>query len=367
MRINIVRLTAGLVWTVAAISASAQDKAGDTREISKTEVPPKLIKMEPPEYPFGQSKLGLIGNVLVEFTIDFDGRVQNPFVVESNNPMFERPALDAIGRWEFKPGLKNGHPVNTRAQQLLVFKLDREEGRVPWRIEKNRNQSSLPFELQWDEAPVPIKTAFPVYPLAALQAEVKGQTRLNFIIGPEGRVIKAKVTKTTTPEMELAVLAMIDAWQFTPARKKDGTPAYAEISIEHEFNPYGGGDVPVANTARDILRLLKKHPERIMAADKLDQPPKPVSQRPPVYPTALREVGQPGEAVVEFFIDEDGDAQLPSIVSSSSPQFGYAAVQAVATWRFAVPMAKRKPVVVRVRIPVEFKHAKADSTNIQLP
>ena len=61
-----------------------------------------------------------------------------------------------------------------------------------------------------------------------------------------------------------------------------------------------------------------------------------------------------GEAKVEFFVDRNGDVQLPHIVSCSAPEFGYAAVQAIATWRYSVPRKGGKPVTARATIPLEF-------------
>lgn len=62
-----------------------------------------------------------------------------------------------------------------------------------------------------------------------------------------------------------------------------------------------------------------------------------------------------GEALIETFIDEFGYTQLPRIISASDPAFGYAACQAIAGWQFEPPLKDGKPVVVKVRIPVEFK------------
>ena len=357
MRIKILLFVAGLFWGNGAMAASASSpvKTGDVPDIATSDVMPKLIKQVDPVYPYNQARAGVDGVVMIEFVIDPEGKAGNPYVIESNNPAFERPALDAVMQWRFSPGLKAGKPVYVRANQRIEFRMD-QGGRpsAAWRIVKAKNHSSLPPELRWDEAPVPLSSAFPVYPFAALKAETKGTTRLSFVVGPEGNVVKATVVQATTPEMGLATLAMIDAWHFTPAKKKDGTPVFALLSLEHDFNPSGFGDVPVTHAARGILRLLEKHPEKIVSAGQLDQRPKPISRRPPVYPITLNKIGQAGKAVIEFFIDEEGDAQLPRIVSSTAPEFGYAAAQAVATWRFEPAKKGGKAVVTRVQIPIEF-------------
>ncbi|MBE35455.1 MAG: hypothetical protein CMI16_07860 [Opitutaceae bacterium] len=59
---------------------------------------------------------------------------------------------------------------------------------------------------------------------------------------------------------------------------------------------------------------------------------------------------------MEFYIDEAGHPELPRIVSSSEPAFGYSAVQAIAQWIFEPPLKDGQPVVVKVRVPVVFKH-----------
>jgi TonB family protein len=106
---------------------------------------------------------------------------------------------------------------------------------------------------------------------------------------------------------------------------------------------------------QDVVDELHRKEPRIHPLKKLDVMPKALSRRPPVYPSTLREAGRPGEALIEFYIDEKGDAQLPRIVSASAPEFGYAAAQAVATWRFEPPMKNGKPVIARAQIPVAFK------------
>ena len=313
------------------------------------------IKQAPPEYPYAMARAGLIGQVALEFIIDQQGRVQNPYVISSNNPWFERPAINAALRWKFKPGEINGRPINVRVKQLIMFELDY-GGSPPelWRVAKGKDHQALPPELQWETPPLPVQTLFPVYPFEQLKAGIKGQAKAAYIVGPDGRVISATLREASTPEFGLALLAMIDAWRFNPAQKKDGTPCLASLGSEYKFMPTGRGDVPVSESALKILRDIDKHPETIETLKDLDTPLKPLSRRPPVYPTVLNEAGQPGEAVIEFFVDKNGDAQLPRIVSSSAPEFGYAAALAVATWRFEVPKRGGKAVVVRAQIPIDF-------------
>jgi TonB family protein len=146
---------------------------------------------------------------------------------------------------------------------------------------------------------------------------------------------------------------MIDACRFNPAIKA-GKPGYAFLGSEYQFNPTGRSDGKVSPEARLILRDLKKNPESVATLSQLDAPLKPLKQKPPVYPSALKKEQPAGSAEVEFFVDTDGKVQLPRITASTTPEFGYAVAQAVTSWRFEVPRRDGKPVVVRVSIPIDF-------------
>lgn len=335
----------------ACVALAAWAQVPGEFSINELDEVPRPKRQVAPVYPYNMRAAGLVGRVTIEFVVNYEGRVVAAQVVRSNNPYFERPALDAVMKWTFTPGKKAGRPVNTRCQIDIPFMLDG-AGQNLWQIGKGKNHASLPPALQWDIAPEPLNTAYPVYPFEDLMKGTTGKTRIGFVVGLDGRVMGAKVQEATTPAMGMAALAAIDAWEFQPARKADGSPAGAQLGLEHEFSTRSG-DVPVSESALAIVRALKKGAP-IATLKELDARLRPLMQRPPVYPSPLRESGQNGEADIEFFIDENGDAQLPRIVSASAPEFGYAAAQAVAAWRFTVPTKGGKPVVVRAQIPVRF-------------
>jgi protein TonB len=61
------------------------------------------------------------GTVHVIFVVDQSGRVESPIVQKSTDPVFERPALAAIKRWKFEPGMKNGKPVRFKMRVPITF------------------------------------------------------------------------------------------------------------------------------------------------------------------------------------------------------------------------------------------------------
>ena len=57
-----------------------------------------------PTYPRNALRMGREGYVLIEFDVDTDGSVLDPYVVESEpTGVFERSAIKAVRKWLFSP------------------------------------------------------------------------------------------------------------------------------------------------------------------------------------------------------------------------------------------------------------------------
>jgi len=61
------------------------------------------------------------GTVYIIFVVDVRGRVENPIVQSSTDPIFEAPALAAVKQWKFEPGKRNGEPVRFRMRVPITF------------------------------------------------------------------------------------------------------------------------------------------------------------------------------------------------------------------------------------------------------
>jgi protein TonB len=59
--------------------------------------------------------------VYVIFIVDQHGRVARPRVQRSSDPVFNKPALNAIKRWKFEPGKRGGKPVRFRMRVPITF------------------------------------------------------------------------------------------------------------------------------------------------------------------------------------------------------------------------------------------------------
>ena len=83
--------------------------------------PPVPVRTVPPEYPESMRRDGTNGLVMVNCLIDEKGNVVDPKVEKSSNAAFERPALDALQKWKFKPATENGAAIAVRVSIPIKF------------------------------------------------------------------------------------------------------------------------------------------------------------------------------------------------------------------------------------------------------
>jgi len=82
-----------------------------------------LVRIDP-RYPTRALRAGIEGEVIVEFTINPDGSVVEPRILESRpTGVFDRQVLRAIKRWKFSPRVENGVAVARLATQVINFEL----------------------------------------------------------------------------------------------------------------------------------------------------------------------------------------------------------------------------------------------------
>ena len=83
-----------------------------------------LVRINP-QYPRAELLSGVEVYVKVRFTVNEDGTVSKPRVVESRPPrVFDRAALTAIKKWKFRPKVINGVAMKQDGVQIIDFKLN---------------------------------------------------------------------------------------------------------------------------------------------------------------------------------------------------------------------------------------------------
>lgn len=96
--------------------------ASRARETPPVPIPGRCPR---PTYPARAERLGQSGFVVCRITVGVDGRVVAvEMEASSGYEILDRAALDAVTRWEFAPGTRDGEPVEMDVRKRLWFRLD---------------------------------------------------------------------------------------------------------------------------------------------------------------------------------------------------------------------------------------------------
>jgi protein TonB len=94
---------------------------GQIFDISQLDQIPVARVQQQPIYPYEMRRAGITGEVNIGFIVDANGDVRDPYVINSTHREFEVPAVQAVGKWKFRPGRRGGRAVNTRMSVPIVF------------------------------------------------------------------------------------------------------------------------------------------------------------------------------------------------------------------------------------------------------
>ena len=94
----------------AKAAAARRDKLAKAVRVGGQVRPPIRVKEVAPVYPAIAQSARVQGDVVIEATIDEEGKVADARVVKSV-PLLDQAALDAVRQWEYRPSLLNGVPT----------------------------------------------------------------------------------------------------------------------------------------------------------------------------------------------------------------------------------------------------------------
>jgi len=94
----------------AKAAAARREKLAKAIRVGGQIRPPIRIKEVAPVYPAIAQSARVQGDVVIEATIDDEGRVADARIVKSV-PLLDQAALDAVRQWQYQPSLLNGVPT----------------------------------------------------------------------------------------------------------------------------------------------------------------------------------------------------------------------------------------------------------------
>jgi TonB family protein len=121
-------LLAALVLLVAAARPddSKNEKSGDAGDepvytLGDGVTAPRVIKQVNPQYSTGSRGIRVQGSVLIGTVVTSHGTPKNTHVVRGLDKDIDTAAVDAVNKWLFEPGKKDGKPVAVSVQIELHF------------------------------------------------------------------------------------------------------------------------------------------------------------------------------------------------------------------------------------------------------
>ncbi|SRR5258708_3337847 len=124
MKINRL-LLAGMIGLLANIALGQQADSPKPQKPAKFRVSQGVmarnaIYTPPPLYPQEAKSRGVQGDVIIEATIDREGKIANLKVVKGD-PLLVPAALDTVKQWKYKPLTLKGEPVEVETTILIRF------------------------------------------------------------------------------------------------------------------------------------------------------------------------------------------------------------------------------------------------------
>jgi TonB family protein len=115
--------SASLVLAAAFLIHSAVASAAPQERPSKEVSAPRVVREYKPNYPDSAKAKGIRGSVELEVVVKKDGTVGEVKVKKSLDGELDEEAVKAMKKWEFKPGTKEGKPVDVLVDVEMTFNL----------------------------------------------------------------------------------------------------------------------------------------------------------------------------------------------------------------------------------------------------
>jgi len=190
---------------------------------------PVVVHQVQPQYTESAIRHRIQGSVTLRVVVRADGTVGDITVTKSLDPELDQQAIAAAKQWTFKPGTRDGQPVNVSVALEMTFTL---RG-APKTAERAQSQVYKPGK-DGVKSPVLIKEVKPEYTEDAKSRGVQGRVEVSAVVKADGTVGDVTVTKSLDPDLDQQAVSATKQWRFRPGTKDD-KPVDVEVSIELTF------------------------------------------------------------------------------------------------------------------------------------
>jgi len=202
--------------------------------------PPKLISKVEPEYSETARAAKYQGTVVLKVDIVPDGTAQNISVQRSLGLGLEEKAIEAVRKWRFQPGTRDGQPVTTTSTIEVNFRLLADP---PPAASTPAGQAAIGQAVPDNgvfrvgggvTAPKLILKVEPEYTEEARLAAYDGTVILYVEIGTNGLAQSIKVTRGLGLGLDEKAVEAVSKWRFEPGTRF-GVPVPVAATIEVNF------------------------------------------------------------------------------------------------------------------------------------
>lgn len=207
-------------------TARAQGQSQSTVPQAVAPLPPVVVKEVKPVYPAAALADGVSGTVTLECVVKADGTVGDVRVVVPVEPSLDEQAIKALREWRFKPGTKDGKPVDVLVTIEMSF---------TYRVRGPKLDSPEVFKVgDGVTTPRVVRETKPAYTPEAMRQRIQGALTIDCVVLPDGTVGDARISTTLHPELDREALKTARQWRFEPGLK-DGKPVPVQVTITMAF------------------------------------------------------------------------------------------------------------------------------------
>jgi TonB family protein len=303
-------------------------------------------------------KLRAQGDLALLLVVKADGSVRNVQIVKSAGYEMDEGAAQCIGKWRFKPGTKDGSPVDVAFPFGYDFRLAPEP----------RMWGAGPLMFTLDSG-----TTSPVLKSGAMPSgqRLAGDeiVLLQFTVGPGGEVSDIQPIEGKDSTSLSALTKSLSSWKFTPASNTTGPAAvtgkvlfikgedYFRYQVSNAFRDSGSPHRPEPNPpdapAGPKTFITIKVPVRTDLEPE-EAMKELVDRVAPEYPPEEKAAHIQGTVSLLVSIGKDGS--VTDVKEISGPrELIPAAIAAVKQWRYRPIIARGQPTEASTVVDIPFK------------
>jgi 2,3-bisphosphoglycerate-dependent phosphoglycerate mutase len=249
------RLALLLLFALAAMSSFAQTADPDPPyRVGGDVKAPVVIQRVDPVYPPEAKEKRITGVVITEVLVNRNGNVVDVRVLKPLPYGLDQAAVDAVRQWKFRPGTRNGEPVDVYFALTVNFKLDDSAesvfpmGGIVGNQPQRTPLTTVILVRHAEKGPAP-----PNDPLLTAEGQQRAE-RLARMLGntPISAIYTTPFARTRGTAAPLAAAKSLTPVEVTV------TPTYARDIVAGVHEQRGGTFVVVghSNTTRDVLRAF---------------------------------------------------------------------------------------------------------------